>query len=461
MSTELEKLILKNIEESVQKNNRSSTYSKDKTRSYPSNVQYPMSEDEVLSFKFGDSLDSCIANIPESLHNRQFEINSDLRIYIQKNTKMTNAPSGYSRSSHGLQGYYYNQVNTCFVIVEYHGYYYIFGKGYDSINIRYYHCLPTQSNWSWLKFTEEKPYVKEEESVSHNFEYSESLDKMMELLLTEDVKEIPEGLGELDYYSYSYSNRKSHNNTTILNLSKEKIDLEWYIEQDTKDFEFKPSSNFVDNILDVVQKKDKNILQNMLIRKVYMRGKQYFNILDYFDIHGIEIKAPKSVIKSFGLEKYIVDDKMLREIEDEKRILEEKEAYFEKENTFTLMQHGKNVLKNKSKEDIQDYLESHTIKYPFKSVKKITEDYQITKAMKENLGVYMEDDLSDLTFDTLRDIIRYNSEYDKSTDGLYFNYLYHLETDKYIFETTGSEYIKDQLICDLEMDSVITVKQLF
>jgi hypothetical protein len=455
--SKLENLLLKTINDSI-KLKSDSTYSQDHTHKLWSKDQYPMTKEEVLEFEYRGKLHSCFGFIPESLYNKQYKIGNDLKLYVQYHRKLEESEPFYSRGSHGIQGHSAGDSRNCNIILEYHGYYYLLGKYYDSISLRFSNIIPEQTNWHWLTFTEEKPWVKDEESISHSYSYCKTIEEIITTLLEDEEKiEITEALPFFEYYDWNGKDK-------ISDFYKKETDVEWYIFQDTKDGVFKPSSNFIDHILFAVQKQHKNLLKDLGIHTIQLRSKQYFAINNFFDIDHktMEIKAPKNIIKSYGFEKYSKDESTLKEIAEEKRIVKEKEQYFKHHNTFTLSQHGKVIFKAKDKDDIIEYLENHTVKYPYKNVKTITQTSQITKDLKEAIGLTCESDCSKLTFEELQSSVREN-DYDsvETTDGDYLHKTYTMNIGKYILELNGSRYMKDQSICDEELDDTITVKQLY
>lgn len=70
-----------------------------------------------------------------------------------------------------------------------------------------------------------------------------------------------------------------------------------------------------------------------------------------------------------------------------------------------------------------------------------------------------EDELESLREDFV-DFVREGSDYIKDIDSCYITYTYNLTTDNYKFEVVGQCYLKDQCICDEQMNHVIYVYDL-
>ena len=394
--------------------------------------------------------------IPESLYNKSFKI-KDFKLHIGFKEEKTNMDESKNSWSFGYRNETCTIEKLISVVMEYNGYYYLLGECREKLYLTFSHGLPTQSNWRWLNFTEEKAYLKKEKSIYRNGQAWNHLeDVIKELVLITDKEET-----KCNYpMIYDYSSEYGHN---LIKLSKKHTNIIWYILKDTSsDKVFKPSNNFINNIRFAIKPSDKNLLIELGIKVIYLRSKQHFNIKEYFNIDedAMEVRGSKSVIKKYNLEKYTKDKNIIQEIAFEKKIAKDKDNFYKYHNSFTLIQHNKIILEDKSKEEIQKYLALHKVEYEFKNISKITKTKQISKELKENLTIYTGMDCTALTFSKLQELL-YQEDVDTTNDTYYFYNNYTLTTDKYILETVGERYIKDSIICDEEMCGEITVKQLF
>ena len=76
----------------------------------------------------------------------------------------------------------------------------------------------------------------------------------------------------------------------------------------------------------------------------------------------IQLKAPKSVIKSYGLEEYCSDKEIINKIKEEELQVKRDEELRIYNNQFTLMQHGRVIFEDSPKDVVMSYLENHQAK---------------------------------------------------------------------------------------------------
>jgi len=142
------------------------------------------------------------------------------------------------------------------------------------------------------------------------------------------------------------------------------IDYLFLVTKQTKDGVYSPTKAVIDrfyqyNYSSNKAKIDKTILKKAGVHTVQFKDSVHFNILEYFNLKDIKIKAPKKVIERYNYSKYCEDKIIVEKIkkEEEEKLREELEI---KADTYTLMQNGKVVLKDKRSYEIAEYFDKKT-----------------------------------------------------------------------------------------------------
>ena len=91
----------------------------------------------------------------------------------------------------------------------------------------------------------------------------------------------------------------------------------------------------------------------------------------------------------------------------------------------------------------------------------IVELEQLTSSMIKELSEELEEDVSKLEFCDLCEMIQsWSLDIENSADCCYLWTTYTVETKSYTFSVSGSQYIKDSCLCDLELTYNIEVNKL-
>jgi hypothetical protein len=240
------------------------------------------------------------------------------------------------------------------IILEYHGVFKKLGSVqlYDSIDIKY---LSNKyfGNW-WLNY---KDYDDSERYILNEHIKSLRYDNFNSLLFKlfkkcDNTIELTDS--DIEHQSYYDCDVKKYHNP----------DYEWFIKQELNNNIYKPTTPIIkyvyleDDYSFKYKKPDKNLLSNLGTKTVQLSATEHFPVASFFELNGINIKAPKSVITHYKYEKYINDDKMLSSIKKDKETKKRHEELVKYNDTFTLSFHGKEILINTSSQDIIQYLEN-------------------------------------------------------------------------------------------------------
>lgn len=315
-------------------------------------------EDIALSFeeftKWDYMLSPLIDFIPERLHNKKIRI-GEYEMIIQfshAHVRRTDNFGDEFRGDKRPEAYGQNKVLN--IIVCHRGLYHLIGKYRE-----YY--LVVGENYvdgykpSMLKFRDKnKPYRLTSRDYQQEFEYYEGLDKIIQAIELNNVEVEDSHIAIQDWYYFENSKTK----TDLRTYSQKEIDYEWFVNNETKDGVFKPEKATIDNIYSSYEP-NYNILIDLGIHTVQLRSNCHFDIKRNFNLDGIIVKAPKSVIEAYDLEKYCKDENTLKEIKNDKKKKDMENKARELNNQFTLIQHGKVLFENQPKHIVMDYLENH------------------------------------------------------------------------------------------------------
>jgi hypothetical protein len=141
------------------------------------------------------------------------------------------------------------------------------------------------------------------------------------------------------------------------------IDLDHFIKMETKDGLYQPSASVLHHLFqydskELLKTKTKKI-KDLGINKIQLRNNASYDVSNYYNLDGVEVKASKSVLKSLsGLRKYSSDEKSKAEIVAAEKAAEEAYKKEIHDDTYTLMQHGKLIAENIRSYDIVQYFEN-------------------------------------------------------------------------------------------------------
>lgn len=312
--------------------------------------------------------------IPKELYNRVITIDDyDIifqHVYIvsddddkdfQENKKAYDAGRGssyYRRYCH-----YYEQWN---VIMRHHGYHKMLAKVRITDTVEYDYSFPKgYKNWFKENLTEKNNCMMREESRESKYEiFYENLEHFMKLL-DPKTESRESDIVMLNWFEWTMTEEEKKKVVPIPKLNAA-IDFSWFIQKETKNGVYKPSRAVIDSIYFTsyeVKKEDfrnlkKDVLKQLDVHTIQLSDSAHFHIESWYDIKGIAIKGPKKVIERYGYEKYCASKEIVEKIKAEKAEAKRKQDLAVHNNTFTLMQHGRVVLKDKQSEEILAYLEN-------------------------------------------------------------------------------------------------------
>lgn len=257
---------------------------------------------------------------------------------------------------------YENNYEIINFIVEFHGYFKSIGQisVTQSTSCDYYSEKGFKSNFgntsigsAWSK---ERPCVLEE--ISSDISYR-GVNKRVKGILNL-LGNIPSGLIKdslIPLVSYWYDDYKEIKTTSIEDLNK-KTPKDYFIKQQIIDGVFSPSETFINDIVPILGSKIN--IKKYDVHTIKLTAKLYFNVSYYFNLGGIIVKAPKSVVVRFDLSNYIDNDKIKNQIKKDEDKAERKEKLRIYNDTFDLVFHGKVIKKGVDSYDLINYLENKT-----------------------------------------------------------------------------------------------------
>lgn len=391
--------------------------------------------------------------INPKLYNKRFSIGDfEITVTYKKEGKLRPEYSYYKDGKYASGGYrdMHHETKTEFgVYVSYHGHYKTLMRAFDTYLIEAALCKPTQTNWHWLKPTEDKPYIMRK--VTFRAAHDTKISFIEELFnsLDIDALELKDAIIQ-PQYQYDFTLSDDEKRPEVKNISqftKEEIDLEWFVKQEIKDGIYRPEGSTIAKwIYDGFRagNYDKKLLQKLGVHTIQLRADAHFNPTWYYDLKGIAIKAPKTVIERYGLEKYCKSQEVVEKIKQEKKKREDERKARDYNSKFTLMQHGKVIKKDVYYSQIIDYLEnfvpastisksgsskSDVVEEILKSVQIIFDEYKdLNKIYLGYWGTYCKYELRGKRRDFESDCDYLNREIDPETYSqimqLYSNELY-------------------------------------
>lgn len=392
----------------------------------------PYTLDEIKKYRPFKNRPSTFEKVPKELYNKKIIIGDFELIVLYKAELIDN--NDYEKISfdsflHNRRLNFYHEIG-CNVILCYRGVYYMLGKYRDDLNMRVEHGLPHQKNWGHLTFTETNAYMPDEDRTFAGYSYYEGLDEILSLIDVNNSNLVEADIEFQPWYDSSFKGK------SLKQYSLKKIDFDSFITQEIKDGVYKPESLTINEIIipfGELAKKD--LLNKLGVHTVHLRSNSYYNVKEYFSLKGIKIKAPKSVIKAFNLEKYCEDINIVKELDNEWKT-KLKEAELEEYNDkYTLVQHGKIIFENHPKNEIIHYLEKVSVKNIdskiIESIKPLFEIYDLNKIYLCYFGQYYAYELKGEKCDINWEVHDKNLEiisedilnkiYDLHIDNIYFD----------------------------------------
>lgn len=316
----------------------------------------PMTYDEMKTYRTVNNMKSTFSHVSPSLYNKKIKID-EFELIIQHKSEFVPDKENDKKKANS-SGYAYINFNwdiQCNIILVYHGIYTKIAQYSDSMYYNVKYVYPNQTNWSWLKFGPEKPYMLGEDTSYLQFDEYAGTKAILEAI---DIDEALFENNDVEFQSWW-----THQNT-LKKYTAKHIDTEWFISSETKDGVYKPEPQTIRDIIHPYGKHfKKDSLVKLDVNTIQLRTNAHYPIASYFDIpKDCKIKAAKSIIKTYGYEKYCIDDNLVEEIKKDKKVAKAKQASIDYKNQFTLMQHGKVIMDNKDKFYIIQYLEEFMAK---------------------------------------------------------------------------------------------------
>lgn len=330
-------------------------------KEYSSSELQPMTFEEMKGYRTIFGMESTFKHIPPALYNKTIDL-GEFQLIFQHQTKFRSEPNN-AKSTVNSIGYameYHTWEIYCNVILVHRGIYTRIAKYSDSMGYRVNRVVPEQRNWHWLTFTADKNYMLDEDTSYLQFsEYDKTKDIINAINLDEVVLE-NKGIDFQPWYSYDSDREYKH----LTKYTAKSIDAEFFISSETKDGVYKPEPHTIKEVIYQYGKYfNKDLLTKLGIHTIQLRTNAHYPIETYFNIpKGCVIKAAKSVIKTYGYEKYTDDTALVEEIKADKKAEKAKQKTLEYNNKFTLMQHGKVIMENKDKYKLIEYLENFIAK---------------------------------------------------------------------------------------------------
>lgn len=329
----------------------------------------PFNEKEAFAYRKIEGIDkykSGAKSIDPRLYNKRFTIGDfEIIVTYMENFKIrptySNSQEYNSLGYKNISGDYDFQTN---VFLKYRGNYKQLLESFDSYDIIAAYCKPTQTNWHWLKPTKEKPYILRELIIRADYDKISFIDELFSSIDIDSLELKDSIIKPRPRYSYSLTEeeKKEYDKIkTIHQLSCEEIDIEWFVKQEIKNGVYRPEGSTIAKwIYNGCRgaKYDKNLLKKLGVHTVQLRADAHFSIEAYYDLSGIVIKAPKTVIERYGLEKYCKNKDIVEKIKKEQKKREDEIKARDYNSRFTLMQHGKVIKKDAYYHQIIEYLEN-------------------------------------------------------------------------------------------------------
>lgn len=383
----------------------------------------PYTYEEAIAYK--SNADTKFKYIPEKLFNKKFTI-GEFEFIIQHKKVFDDAKEYNSGDfcSLGTKRESYNWTTLCNVIIGYHGFYEFMGQYRDYYSMILENCLPKQTNWHWLKFTKDKPYVFKEDNFQTEYKNYKKIEEIFKSIDFDNV-ELSDDTFEFQEW-YDWKIKKN------LDFYSQELDLEYFIQKETKDNIYKPEPNTISRVINRLKKKY-DALITLDIKQVQFRSNAHFQLTTHFNLpKNLSIKGPKKVIETYRYEKYCADDSIVKELIKEKKAQKVKQELEVYNNQFTLVQHGKTLLTNVDRQFLINYLESYQAedldKKLLENIKPIFDNYDIPYIYLGTWGQYYEYEIKGEKCDFNTDTYSLNKHIDKETlDNIYELYSDNLE----------------------------------
>ncbi len=326
----------------------------------------PFTEEEAFAYRTLGGIDkhcSGVKFLDSRFHNKRFSI-GDFEITVTYLRKFEVRPTYSNSTEYNSSGYKSMTGDYDFetsIYLNYHGKYQTLIQAYDSYNIQAAYCKPTQTNWHWLKPTEKKPYIMKE--LNLRGDYDSKISFLEELFSNIDIDSL-ELLDAIIEPQNRWEHSPERKVRPVSDFTSKEIDIEWFVKQEIKDGVYRPEGSTIAKwIYDGFRehkKYDKKLLHKLGVHTIQLRADAHFSPESFYDMKGISVKAPKTVIERYGLQKYCKNKEIVEKIKQEQKTRELEYKAREFNSKFTLMQHGKVVKNNKSYYEIIEYLQNFT-----------------------------------------------------------------------------------------------------
>ena len=142
-----------------------------------------------------------------------------------------------------------------------------------------------------------------------------------------------------------------------------KIDLDHFIKMDIKEGIYKPTNSIISKLLTYenreILKATITNLKDFGINTIKFSNNSNWDISQFYNLEGIEVKASKSVLSSYpNMRQFSNDEKAKAAIIAEEKLAEDNYKKAVAADTYTLMQNGKIILENVRSADISNYFEN-------------------------------------------------------------------------------------------------------
>ena len=378
------------------------------------NDRGPFSFQDIVTWK--QHIPSKFEFVPKELYNKRVKINNDFSIIFQYIEDYPTDIDNRDDFKNGERREYYHFIRHLNIISCYKGLYLKIGDYHEnySLTVENYSNKNTKkslfNNNFYNKFTEQKPYYVKEFTFKIGYNFYKNIEEIVNSLDLEKMNITESDIDNQHWYN-SYQNEFGK---SIEQYTTEQLDWKYFIEKEIKNGIFKPEKATIDNIL-TVYAPPKNLLKELGVHTVRLRSNCHFDVHTTFDLKGIKIIAPKSVLNGYhGMDKYCQDDKLLEQIKKEEEQKKRDQELEEYNDTFTLMQHGKVVLEAKRSSDIIYHLENLNITNVedkiIKSVQPIFDNIpKVKKLYLATWGYHWEAELRGERKDLDEDVYDYNT----------------------------------------------------
>lgn len=334
--------------------------------------------------------------VPEKFYNKRIKLTDELSIIVQYEVEEPKRTDNYGdKFSGGYRRESYTKSKYLNITACYRGLYLEIAK------YKEYYCVVADNYKDGLKlgvmkrFGKDTPYYVRETEFNMDYEYYDKIGAIIKSIENLDL-EITDC--DIDHQCWYDWYNKELNRKSLHEYSSEQIDWEYFIGQDIKDGVFKPEKSTIDNLLNSYNA-PKDLLKKMGVHTVRLRSNCHFAVHDAFDLKGIELKAPKSVIQGYhDMDKFCEDKELLQNIKEEEAQNVRDRELADYNNKFTLMQHGKVLMENADRYKVSQFLENHQVKdideQIAKSVKPIFDHFKgVKKIFLARWGYHWEAEL--------------------------------------------------------------------